>query len=356
MEKQTFAVIGAGNGGQAMGAHLALLGHTVHLFDSNREKIAELRKTGRIIATGKVEGTAEIAMVTDDLAEAIKGCSVIFVVTTTDRHVEVARALLPHIGEEQAVILCPGQTGGTIVFQNIFRAGGKSIAVAETQDLIYTCRATEPGKVVVTGLKKSMDMAACNDEDYDRVISAIGEIYPQMRKAPSLLHVWFDNMGAILHPVPTLLNAGRTEAGEDYLYYREGITPGIAAVLEAMDSERLAVAEAYGIKAASVAQWQKNAYGVEGNSFYELFQNNESYAAVKANKNLNNRYITEDVPCGLVPIVEFGKLAGVGTPVMEGTVALAGALLGRDFKEEGRNLKALGLKGKTADEIKKMFL
>lgn len=353
---KTFAVIGAGNGGQAMAAHLTLLGHEVRLFDTDREKIRALQQAGAIRVQGKLEGTAEISLITGDIAAAVQGCSVIFVVTTTDRHGEVAEGLLPYIQEEQMVVLCPGQTGGTIVARNIFLAGGKKIAVAETQDLIYTCRAGEAGQVTVSALKKSMDMAAYNDKDYDRVIAAIGEIYPQMRKAPSVLHTGFDNMGAILHPAPTLLNAGRSEAGEDFLYYREGITPGVAAVLEEMDRERLAVAAAYGIEAASVAQWQKSAYGVEGGSFYELFQKNESYAAVKANKNLDNRYITEDVPCGLVPIAELGRLAGVETPVMEGVTALAGALLGRDFKKEGRNLKALGLEGKTVEEIKDMFL
>lgn len=356
MMKQTFAVIGAGNGGQAMAAHLTLLGHDVRLFDTDREKIRALQEAGAISVEGKIEGTAKISRITADIAEAVEGCSVIFVATTTDRHSEVAESLLPHIQEGQMVLLCPGQTGGTIVVRNIFQAGGKQISVAETQDLIYTCRAGAPGKVTVSALKKSMDMAAYHDKDYDRVIAAIGEIYPQMRKAPSVLHTGFDNMGAILHPAPTLLNAGRTEAGEDFLYYREGITPAVAAVLEAMDRERLAVAAAYGIAAASVAEWQKSAYGVEGKNFYELFQNNGSYAFVKANKNLNNRYITEDVPCGLVPIAELGRLAGVATPVMEGVTALAGALLGRDFQKEGRNLKALGLEGKTAEEIKKMFL
>ena len=43
--KKTFAVIGAGNGGQAMAAHLTLSGYAVHLFDANQEKIKELQKT-----------------------------------------------------------------------------------------------------------------------------------------------------------------------------------------------------------------------------------------------------------------------------------------------------------------------
>lgn len=58
----------------------------------------------------------------------------------------------------------------------------------------------------------------------------------------------------------------------------------------------------------------------------------------------------------MVPIMELGKLAGIETPVMEGVIVLAGALLGRNFRAEGRSLKTLGLEGKTVEEIKKMFL
>lgn len=354
--KETYAVIGAGNGGQAMAAHLTLLGYNVHLYDTDPEKIRELQKTGEIIATGKVEGTAKISLITENLSAAVKGCNVIFIVTTTDQHISVAEKLLPIIEETQMVVLFPGQTGGTIVVRNVFLNGGKHIAVAETQDLIYTCRSEKIGTVSVTALKKSMDMAAFNQEEYERIFASIGGLYPQLRQAKSLLHTGFDNVGAILHPVPSLFNAGRIESGEDFLYYKEGITPAIAAVLEKLDQERIAVAAAYGVEATSVGQWMKNAYSVEGETLYELFQNNKSYAAVKGAKKLEHRFITEDVPCGLVPIAELGKLAGVDTPVMEHVIALAGILLNQDYKATGRNLKALGLEGKAVDEIKELFL
>ena len=40
-----FAVIGAGSGGQCMAAHLALLGHSVSLYDVDPEKAFETPKT-----------------------------------------------------------------------------------------------------------------------------------------------------------------------------------------------------------------------------------------------------------------------------------------------------------------------
>jgi opine dehydrogenase len=48
----------------------------------------------------------------------------------------------------------------------------------------------------------------------------------------------------------------------------------------------------------------------------------------------------------------LGRAAGVGTPVIDGLIALTSAMLGRDFRAEGRNLDALGLAGKSVAEIR----
>lgn len=95
---------------------------------------------------------------------------------------------------------------------------------------------------------------------------------------------------------------------------------------------------------------------MEGATLYEKFQNNQSYGTVKSPGTLNSRYITEDVPCGLVPLAALGRLAGVETPAMESVIELAGCLLGRDFRAEGRNLKNLGLEGLSAQEIQQLYL
>lgn len=351
-----FAVIGAGNGGQAMAAHLTLLGFPVSLYDINSRKIQLLREKGNIVATGQITGTAQISKITSDLREAVTGCDAIFVVTTTDQHVSVAKDLIPFIKDDQAVVLCPGQTGGAIIVRNVFAEAGKSPLIAETQDLIYTCRAPIIGQVLISALKKHMELAAFSKAEFDAVMGKIGVAYPQMQQAKSILHTGFNNMGAVLHPTPMLMNAGRIECKEHFLYYWEGITPSVAMCLEQIDAERLAVAHAYGVDALSLREWIRGAYGIEADSLYEVFQKNPSYGKVQASTTLDDRYLTEDVPCGLVPLAELGRLAGVCMPLTESVIELACSLLHRDFRAEGRTLKALGLENCTVSEIKKRYL
>jgi hypothetical protein len=72
-------------------------------------------------------------------------------------------------------------------------------------------------------------------------------------------------------------------------------------------------------------------------------------------RSMAHRYVTEDVPCGLVPMSALGDAVGVATLVIDGLIALSSATLGRDLAREGRNLEHLGLAGLTAGEVRRVF-
>ena len=125
MAVHKLAVLGAGNGGQALAGHLTLLGQDVSLYDIDREKVQALQSRREITLSGKLEGTVSISLITDFLGEALKGREIVIVTTTTDQHISLAKELAPLLTEEQIVLLCPGQTGGGIVVRNVLRAAGK---------------------------------------------------------------------------------------------------------------------------------------------------------------------------------------------------------------------------------------
>ena len=54
---------------------------------------------------------------------------------------------------------------------------------------------------------------------------------------------------------------------------------------------------------------------------------------------------------GVLPIMELGRAAGVETPLLESMIHICEALLGQDLHTNGRNLKNLGLAGKSKQEI-----
>jgi len=56
------------------------------------------------------------------------------------------------------------------------------------------------------------------------------------------------------------------------------------------------------------------------------------------------RYLTEDVPTGLVPLSELGRALGILTPHIDNLIDLASEELNIDFRINGRTLDRLGLR------------
>ena len=133
-----------------------------------------------------------------------------------------------------------------------------------------------------------------------------------------------------------------------------GITPSVARVIEALDAERVAVARAFGVDVPTVREWLARTYGLEGPALYPLIQrlHAEVFKDSPAPDRLDARYITEDVPYGLVPLAEFGRLARVPTPIAHALTVVASAALGRDFARDGRTLARMGLEGRSLDAIR----
>ena len=77
-----------------------------------------------------------------------------------------------------------------------------------------------------------------------------------------------------------------------------------------------------------------------------------AYAEVKGQKTLYTRYLLEDIPMGLVPMVYLGNLLGIEVPRMEIVVKLGELLTGKDLTTSGRTLENLGLSGMTVDQIR----
>ena len=74
MTLKNFAVIGAGHGGKAMAAHLALMGFSVTLYNRTPEHVEVIKKRGGIeldSTEGELHGFGKLACVTSDLGEAL---------------------------------------------------------------------------------------------------------------------------------------------------------------------------------------------------------------------------------------------------------------------------------------------
>jgi len=97
----------------------------------------------------------------------------------------------------------------------------------------------------------------------------------------------------------------------------------------------------------------KDAYSAQGETLYEAIQANPGYQGIKAPRNLRHRYIFEDVPFSLVPLASFGAQFGVSTGAIGAIIRLACITHGTSYRQRGRTVADMGLKGLRVSEIKR---
>lgn len=350
------AILGAGNGGVCIGAHMALRGASVNLYDKFDNIVAPIREKGGVDLKGaEGEGFASFSLVTDDIQAAIEGCKLIMVITPAFAHKELAEKCGPFLTEGQIIVLNPGRTAGAMEFYTTtLKCKGNNFIVAETQSLVYACRRTGPTEGTIYKVKNTMPLAAMPAEKTGAVLAVLRQFYPQFTPAKDTLATGFLNIGAIFHPGPTLLNIGRVECKEKFRHYIDGITPCVGTLLEVIDAERCAVADALNTPTLTTVEWLKSVYGEEmpeAISIYDAVQKQSAYKNILASNDPYVRYITEDVPMSLVPLSELGKVAGVPTPAMDAVITMTSIIHKTDYRKNGRNLSALGIEGMNVKEL-----
>jgi opine dehydrogenase len=352
-----FTVIGAGHGGKAMAAHLALMGFQVRLFNRTAENIAVIKARQGIELTsyeGGPRGFGELECVTSEMAEALEGTDVVMVVLPSTAHADIARAISRHLADGQIIVLNPGRTGGALEFAQTLRKNNCTVKViiAETETLIYASRSDGPAQARIFRIKESVPVAALPATCTRRVLDALHPAYPQFIDGISVLHTGLNNMGAIFHPSRTLLNAGRIEATRgEFQFYIDGVTPSVARVLEVLDRERVTVASSLGIRARTALEWLKLAYDTSGEDLHDAIHNQPGYYGIQAPPTLNHRYITEDIPMSLVPIASFGERYGVSTKGIDSIIRLACIIHRTDYYRRGRTVEKLGIAEYSVSEL-----
>ncbi len=353
------AVIGAGNGGQALAAFMSMRGADVALYNRSKKRIATIMKTRKIRVEGEIQGTFEVSMATTDISQAVKDRKLIMVAVPAFAHRSIAEKMAPFIEDGQIIVLNPGRTGGAIEFLRTLEEKGvkKRVVIAEAQTFIFASRLTNPGVVRIFRIKNAVPVSALPATENDVLEETLLKIMPEFEIVENTIITSFNNIGAVFHPAVLLLNASRIEstAGK-FEFYLEGITPSVARVLEKIDQERCAVMEALGEEPMTAKEWLNYAYDVQGEDLHDAIHNNPGYQGIMAPPSIANRYILEDVPMSLVPISSFGKEFGISTPTIDAIIQIASVMMRRDFWKGGRTIESLGLSGKSLEQIRKFVM
>lgn len=353
-------VLSAGNAGQAFAGDMTLSGHDVHLVavPEHAEQIEIIRAFGGVLvegstAEGQDGGFASIAHVDTDLAGALASAEVSFLVAPAFGQEVYLQAIADHSPDGQVVVIQPGKFGALRLAQ-IMRERGRdprSLLITETDTFLYAAKIHGLDHIWLRGIKAELPLAALPHTRTEEALEILHGIHPQYVAAENVLVTSMSDVAYAVHPVTTLLDLSRIEAMGPYRTKAYSITPGVARMVEAVDDERVTVAHALGVETEGVFAQLKEMYGFPGDTLYETLSNTTVHVDQMTPRSAQHRYVTEEVPYGLVPLSEIASMLGIATPNIDAIIALASTVNDEDYRATGRHLSTLGLEGKTPQEL-----
>lgn len=344
-------VLGGGHGSYAAAADLTLRGHDVTLWRRNAEAFAELGATRTItVRDADGEHAAVLAAVSGDLGAAVRDAALIVAPVPAHGQIDLAHALAPHLHDGQVVLLPPG-TFGSYIFALAARAT-PGVAFAESGTLPYLTRKTSDSALRITQRSTRLPTGVFPARLTIAAGQILREAFPSIELMRDALDGALQNAGPVIHPPLIVMNAAALEHSPAFDIHNEGTQPTVRRTTDALDAERIAVREALGYRAPHFPlidyyrtdgdEWM---YGRDAKT--KLVESGDWREPIDV---YTHRYVREDIACGLAFLVSVARYAHVATPVADGLLALASAMIGEDLAASGgRTLEALDLAGLSRD-------
>jgi len=352
------AVLGSGPGGCAVAFDCAQYGHQVNVFDFENfpDQIQSIQEAGGIHAEGQLEGFVAIQYAGHDIEAALDGVEMIIAVGPAYSTRPFAEACKAHLRKGQMVLICPGSCAGSVEFKlGVGLALDEAaILVAETSTLPYAVRIIGPATIrVFLKLKDGLLVAALPASGTNQIVEALCDVYPALSVAQNVLQTSLQNGNPVIHPSVSLLNAALIERTQgDFYFYEEGVTPAVGRLLAGIDRERIAIGQRLGVEVISEPHiGYIQGYMAEA-TYDRGYSEAPGFQGIKAQSQLDHRYIQEDVGYGLVFWQSLAEQIGVETPNIAAIIQLASTVMGRDYLAEApRTMETLGLSGFSQDEL-----
>lgn len=335
------SIIGAGNTGLALAVHLLARGHEPLLYtrDSGKEQTFNAHD---LTVTGELAGSYRIPTTTD-MARIVRHGEVTVVCTWANAHRSVFEALYATAASESRPVnlLVFNGNWGALEALDVRRSAnpdgdGPREAfrgdICESAGMPYV--ALHDGLTLHIGaIKTSITVAsALAGPAVDGPARALLEdLYAQVEYAGSVFETSLSAPNPIIHAPVCLLNMTKIEQGVTFHMLTDGFTERTERLVGCIDRERHALARALGVAYTPIVRQLNGFWGSDYPTLRELFRSSPVYRGVLGPASVGHRFIQEDVPYGVAPLVSLGRLLGVPTPTDAMLLALYSDYFGTAF-------------------------
>ena len=350
------AVLGAGNGGCAVALDMSIRGIDVTLIKTSNSMMHSdnfnylIQNDGQmsIWENGEIRA-GKIQKVSQDLND-IRDCEIVICYIQTNFHEQLIERIAPVLQDGQILLINPGYFSTAYVLKH---CKDKDITVVEAQSSFIDCRIAEPGLIKAGFRNVRNPLGIYPQKNRNYAIEKLEKLGFPFVYLNSVVEAALHNPNLIVHTVGAIMSIPRIEkTNGDYCMYHEVFTPSVWNILEKLDSEKMNVLEAMGYDRLSYVEACKFRNSLDDSrDAKEVFF---WYAAMPTRAKgpviVDSRYISEDVPQGLVMMEAIAAQLGIATPICTALIEMATAALGRDMRSEGRKPEKLGI-----ENIKKII-
>ncbi|MFJ6415420.1 NAD/NADP octopine/nopaline dehydrogenase family protein [Paeniglutamicibacter sp. NPDC091659] len=285
-------------------------GEMVYLSASNQVPVVAVERDGGVLA---------VDVIPLSVREAASQQFEAAIVVTESRRLREAIEPLRFALSGKPLLLAPGGFGGVLRVKKWFEEWSLvPPRLAETTGFPVS-GTIENGNLRSHTLKHSLPFAAESLVATQELLSLFERYLPELTLS-DLSTTSLSNTNHMIHPSVVLLNAIRVENGEEFSFYRNGLSPAAGRLIERIDAERIEIARRVGAEALTVREWMIRFYGEEGmmgNGIVECLLNFANFERVPSPPSLDYRYIADDVPFGVAQWASLARTLGIETPAMD---------------------------------------
>ncbi|MGZ2260233.1 NAD/NADP octopine/nopaline dehydrogenase family protein [Roseobacter sp. A03A-229] len=344
----------AGAGSIAFGTAAVLHdnGHDPMLWSPSGQGTEALRSGQLLVATGALE--AEFApRVASSAAELASDNDVLIVALPGYGHKAVLDALAPHIEARHQVIISSHASLGAIYLAQLLAARGVTVPITAWGTTICTGRRSAGTEMKLNTVRSRVDLCTVPAERSEEALALCEALFgDRFQPRDGLLAISLSNLNPQNHMGIALGNITRMERGESWSQ-GQNVTPTVGRLLEKLDEERLAIAAALGLEVKTIFEHFHLSFHVPIASISEM--NQQMHAQGNGGTGpatADSRYVTEDVPYGLVLTAALGRLSGHPAVLHEAGIQIFSAMYDREFDTENQILDALELDRHSLEDLK----
>lgn len=343
-------IVGAGAIGLASAAWIAERGHAVSLW-APRGNSTEALRLAPLQAHGVLQ-TSTMVEVAQDAEEVCAGADVLLIAVPLNGHRTVMDTLLPHLRSGQTVIVSSMGSLSALYLYEAAMARGIRLSIASFGTTVLTARRRSATEVQIMTRRTLLGVSCLPKSHQSSTLDTCETLFgPGFTADVNFLATSLANINPVAHGPLALLNWTRIERAENWPQYHF-MTPRVAAVIEQLDAERLAIAQAFGLKVRTIERHFGESFNTAADRLADIAAElHGKRGGPPGPTDVGTRFLTEDVPYGLVFTLALSHVAQIPAPATEATAAMAGMVVGQDFTAANDLIYALRLPAESVDGL-----